>query len=174
MIAYRRNDRKYDSVAKVGRLIHFDNRLENNAVIIEASFDGTLRKVRWRISANGPSDVRAQLDYEYSLDSVVDILGVQFSSNPEQIRLLRWLGLGPYRVWQNRLQGTRLDVFENRSSKATFAICIGRGLLRAPGHSRFQQGYRVLILVCLSRKTALTVCSIFQMLALQLWTIFLR
>jgi hypothetical protein len=119
MIAYRRNDRKYDSVAKVGRLIHFDNRLENNAVIIEASFDGTLRKVRWRISANGPSDVRAQLDYEYSLDSVVDILGVQFSSNPEQIRLLRWLGLGPYRVWQNRLQGTTLDVYENAYNDST-------------------------------------------------------
>ena len=32
---------------------------------------------------------------------------------------VRWLGEGPYRVWQNRLQGTRLDVWENAYNDST-------------------------------------------------------
>ena len=35
------------------------------------------------------------------------------------MRGVRWLGRGPYRVWQNRLHGTRLDVWENRSHDTT-------------------------------------------------------
>ena len=119
MLVYRRNDRKYDSVAKAGRITNFRSHVENRSVIIEANFDGALQKVRWRISANGVSGLMAQLDYEYMFDGVVDILGVQFSSAPEQIRSLRWLGMGPYRVWQNRLQGTMLDVFENAYNDST-------------------------------------------------------
>jgi len=111
MIVYRRNGRKYDSVAHAGRVTNFRSQVENASVVIEADLDGTLQKVRWRISANGVSGLTAQLDYEYSFDGIVDILGIQFTSVPEQIRSLRWLGMGPYRVWQNRLQGTRLEVF---------------------------------------------------------------
>jgi len=118
MIAFRRNDRKYESIAKAGRLTHFDSRIENNAVVIEATYDGTLRRVRWRLFGDGPG-LTAQLDYEYAFDGVVDILGIQFLSLPDQIRSLRWLGMGPYRVWQNRLQGTTLDVFENKYNDST-------------------------------------------------------
>ena len=32
---------------------------------------------------------------------------------------IRWLGWGPYRVWQNRLQGTRLDVWRNAYNDTT-------------------------------------------------------
>jgi len=119
MIAYRRNDRKYESVAKAGQVTNIRSHVENTSVVIEADFDGTLRKVRWRISADGLSRLTAQLDYEYSFDGVVDILGVQFLSAPEQIRSLRWLGMGPYRVWQNRLKGTMLEVFENEYNDST-------------------------------------------------------
>ncbi|HSB28405.1 MAG TPA: glycoside hydrolase family 2 TIM barrel-domain containing protein [Pyrinomonadaceae bacterium] len=117
--AYRRNNRKYDSVAGVANLREFQSRLEADTAIIEAAFDGVLRNLRWRISADGASGLRAQLDYEYSLDGVVDILGIQFSSVAEQIRSLHWLGMGPYRVWQNRLQGTTLDVFQNEYNEST-------------------------------------------------------
>ena len=113
MIAYRRNDRKYESVAKAGQVTNFRSHVENRSVVMEADFDGILRKVRWRISADGLSRLKAQLDYEYLFDGEVDILGVQFLCSPEQVRSLRWLGMGPYRAWQNRLQGTMLEVFEN-------------------------------------------------------------
>ena len=32
---------------------------------------------------------------------------------------IRWLGWGPYRVWQNRLLGTRLDVWQNAYNDTT-------------------------------------------------------
>jgi hypothetical protein len=60
-----------------------------------------------------------QLDYEYRFDGVVDLLGVRFDSPQDSMRGIRWLGMGPYRAWQNRLQGTRLDVWENTYNDTT-------------------------------------------------------
>ena len=68
---------------------------------------------------NGVGGITAQLDYEYSFNGTVDILGVEFDCAEKEIRSLRWLGEGPYRVWQNRLQGTRLDVWENKYNDST-------------------------------------------------------
>ena len=31
----------------------------------------------------------------------------------DQVISKRWLGAGPYRVWQNRIHGTQYDVWEN-------------------------------------------------------------
>ena len=31
----------------------------------------------------------------------------------EQVLSKRWLGAGPYRVWQNRIHGTQYDIWEN-------------------------------------------------------------
>jgi len=36
-----------------------------------------------------------------------------------RLRGIRWLGRGPYRVWQNRMQGTRLDVWNNAYNDST-------------------------------------------------------
>jgi hypothetical protein len=45
-------------------------------------------------------------EYEYSL------LGINFSYPAEgQVKGIRWMGDGPYRVWKNRLQGTTLGVW---------------------------------------------------------------
>ena len=41
------------------------------------------------------------------------MVGVQFDVPEKQLKAIRWLGMGPYRVWQNRMHGTRLDVCEN-------------------------------------------------------------
>lgn len=41
------------------------------------------------------------------------MIGVNFDFPEGQMKGIRWLGMGPYRVWQNRMQGTRLDVWEN-------------------------------------------------------------
>ncbi|MBC7857317.1 MAG: hypothetical protein H7Z39_00795, partial [Burkholderiaceae bacterium] len=39
--------------------------------------------------------------------------GITFDHDEEAMKSLRWLGEGPYRVWQNRLHGTWLGVHEN-------------------------------------------------------------
>ena len=44
---------------------------------------------------------------------VVDLMGICFDYPEDQVISKRWLGAGPYRVWQNRIHGTQYDVWEN-------------------------------------------------------------
>ena len=118
-VAFRRNDRKYDSLAGQSTLTHFEWREESGAVLVESSYQGPLRYARWRIAPDGSAGLKARLDYEYSFDGVVDMIGVQFEFPEKQVKGIRWLGKGPYRVWQNRLLGTRLDVWENAYNDST-------------------------------------------------------
>ena len=60
-----------------------------------------------------------RLEDEYALDGVFDMAGVQFDFPEQQVKGIRWLGKGPYRVWQNRMEGTRLDVWENKYNNTT-------------------------------------------------------
>jgi Glycosyl hydrolases family 2, TIM barrel domain/Glycosyl hydrolases family 2, sugar binding domain/Glycosyl hydrolases family 2/Beta galactosidase small chain/Domain of unknown function (DUF4981) len=114
-LAFRRNDRNYDDVRGQTEFTKFTSRTEGEDVIVEADYKGALQKTLWRISPDGS----VKLDYEYSFDGTVDMLGVGFSYPEQKMKGIRWLGRGPYRVWQNRLQGTRLDVWENKYNDTT-------------------------------------------------------
>lgn len=102
-------DRRYDDVATPGKLTALTSRLEGGDAVIEADYAGDLRQARWRISPDGS----VRLDYEYLFDGVVDLIGVNFDYPETAMKSIRWLGCGPYRVWQNRLEGTTLDVWSN-------------------------------------------------------------
>ena len=54
-----------------------------------------------------------KLNYTYSFAGKVDLLGVNFDFPETDMKGITWLGNGPYHAWQNRLQGTRLDVWQN-------------------------------------------------------------
>jgi hypothetical protein len=108
-VAFRRNDRKYEDVAGVTRLRDIKTRKELDQTVIELTYEGALQKLTWRIHRNRT----VAIQYEYFYEGVVDMIGVQFDSAADQMRKIRWLGRGPYRVWQNRLHGTTLDVWEN-------------------------------------------------------------
>jgi hypothetical protein len=69
---------------------------------------GGLDHFRWTLLANG--DLR--LDYAYSLDGTFSYHGITFDHPEDKMTALRWLGNGPYRVWQNRLRGETLGVHE--------------------------------------------------------------
>ncbi|HEV8430373.1 MAG TPA: glycoside hydrolase family 2 TIM barrel-domain containing protein [Pyrinomonadaceae bacterium] len=118
-VAFRRNDRKYDDISGPGKLTNFAFRKEGSDAIIEGNYSGALRSTRWRIAADGPTALKVRLDYEYAYDGTVDMIGVRFKADESAIKNVRWLGMGPYRVWQNRLQGTRLDVWENAYNNST-------------------------------------------------------
>ena len=119
LVAFRRNDRNYDDIAGSSRLTHFESRKEGKSVIVEATYDGALKMIRWRVSPDGRMGLNARVEYEYSFEGLVDILGIQFDADERQISGVRWLGMGPYRVWQNRLLGTRLDVWQNKYNDTT-------------------------------------------------------
>ncbi|MFV0564739.1 MAG: glycoside hydrolase family 2 TIM barrel-domain containing protein [Flavobacteriaceae bacterium] len=90
-------------------LLNISAKEKNGSVIVEALYHGILQKVVWTIDASG----LIQLDYEYEYNGVVDLAGVYFDYPEEKMKAKKWLGDGPYRVWQNRLKGTTLDIWEN-------------------------------------------------------------
>ncbi|MEN3323141.1 glycoside hydrolase family 2 TIM barrel-domain containing protein [Mariniflexile soesokkakense] len=90
-------------------LLNISAKKVNGSVIIEANYHGILQKVVWTIDADG----LIQLDYEYEYNGVVDLAGVYFEYPEDKMQSKKWLGDGPYRVWQNRLKGTTLGIWEN-------------------------------------------------------------
>ena len=64
---------------------------------------------RWTLGGDGV----LRLNYDYSLEGSFIYHGITFDHDEEAMKSLRWLGAGPNRVWQNRLQGTWLGLHEN-------------------------------------------------------------
>ena len=128
-IAYRRADRSFDQFYN-----HDDNQAEkkkttytayadqgcfsgftqskgaNDTLIVTANYaHGSMQKTEWRIAPDGG----VRLVYTYSFNGVVDIMGVCFDYPENKVKSKQWLGNGPYRVWQNRLQGPQLGLWNN-------------------------------------------------------------
>ncbi len=81
--------------------------------VVEATYDGNLRNVTWRMLASGWLQMRYRgwlPNREDQADH--DAFGLTFSYPQEKLRALRWLGKGPYRVWKNRGRGLTDDVWE--------------------------------------------------------------
>ncbi len=64
---------------------------------------------RWLLGDGGA----LRLEYDYALEGSFIYHGITFDHDEAAMKSLRWLGEGPYRVWQNRRQGTWLGVHEN-------------------------------------------------------------
>ncbi|MGS2739247.1 glycoside hydrolase family 2 TIM barrel-domain containing protein [Sinomicrobium sp. M5D2P17] len=107
--AAKGEDRIYEEIAYEEKLQHISAEEKNGEVVVSADYFGPLQKVQWTVKAGGT----VQLDYEYDYHGVVELAGVSFDYPEDNMKSIRWLGKGPYRVWQNRLQGTTLDVWEN-------------------------------------------------------------
>lgn len=102
-------DRIYNDVSGESNLTAFNAKMEAGKAIITAEYFGPLKKVRWEIA----SEENIKLEYEFQYNGVVELMGIKFDYPEEQVKSKKWLGEGPYRVWQNRLHGTRLDIWQN-------------------------------------------------------------
>jgi Glycosyl hydrolases family 2, TIM barrel domain/Glycosyl hydrolases family 2, sugar binding domain/Glycosyl hydrolases family 2/Beta galactosidase small chain len=102
-------DRRYVEVQPPGKLTRLFARQDGRDVVVEADYDGPLRQALWRISPDGA----VRVDTTYAYHGAVDLMGVTFAFPAADMRTIRWLGMGPYRVWQNRMKGTHLDVWRN-------------------------------------------------------------
>jgi Glycosyl hydrolases family 2, TIM barrel domain/Glycosyl hydrolases family 2, sugar binding domain/Glycosyl hydrolases family 2/Beta galactosidase small chain/Domain of unknown function (DUF4981) len=99
----------YGDVSGTNILAGLATRTAGDEFIVEANYNGAFKQASWRISPDGG----VKLDYTYAYDGAVDLLGVNFDFPEADMKGITWLGYGPYHVWQNRLQGTRLDVWQN-------------------------------------------------------------
>lgn len=103
-------ERTYKEFGDRARLKGIQVSQQGNDVAVKVEYElGNIQEANWLIKANG----MLELDYAYQFDGVVDMIGVKFDYPEELVLSKRWLGNGPYRVWQNRIHGTTYDVWEN-------------------------------------------------------------
>ncbi|MBN2132142.1 MAG: hypothetical protein JW741_21765 [Sedimentisphaerales bacterium] len=82
-----------------------------NPYIIDVNYPlGNMKYTHWMVYPGG----WMRLDYEFALEGQFDVFGINFDFPEEQMRSMRFLGDGPYRVWKNRLKGGTLDVWSNK------------------------------------------------------------
>jgi len=70
---------------------------------------GSLDSVSWTFNDKGDVKVCAA----YNFGGVVDLMGVMFDYPESKVKSKSWIGDGPYRVWQNRLQGPQYGYWHN-------------------------------------------------------------
>lgn len=63
----------------------------------------------WTFGADGT----AVVDVGYHFGGVVDLMCVSFDYPESNVVSKEWVGNGPYRVWQNRLQGPQYGYWSN-------------------------------------------------------------
>ena len=103
-------DRTYSEFTDAAVFTKLDVKEEGGNLILTANYKlGNLDKAQWTIHPDG----MATLDYTYNFSGVVDLMDICFDYPEEQVLSKRWLGAGPYRVWQNRIHGTQYDIWEN-------------------------------------------------------------
>jgi hypothetical protein len=91
------------------RLSSLETAVDGDTAVVTAWFSEGLRRMRWRVMPDG----WAACDYTAVAEESGEFPGVAFDYPEDRVRSKRWLGQGPYRVWQNRLRGTTLNVWQN-------------------------------------------------------------
>ncbi len=64
----------------------------------------------WTIHPDGLLDLRVEMKGK---KRVSGYKGITFSFPESEVAGMKWLGDGPYRVWRNRMKGTKFQVWEN-------------------------------------------------------------
>lgn len=95
----------------------------NDSVEIVAVFEETDKSPNWAQHKEYSSDIIKWTIYPNGLlDLYVEIKGkkivkgfkgITFSFPETEVEGVKWLGDGPYRVWRNRMKGTKFQVWEN-------------------------------------------------------------
>ncbi len=89
---------QYTEYADQGQFDHFE---WHDSELIAHYRHGSIDQVAWNFWPNG----RVHVAVSYAFNGVVDLLGISFDYPEQQVRSKQWVGRGPYRVWQNRLEG---------------------------------------------------------------------
>ena len=69
---------------------------------------GSLQTVAWCFRPDGSVDISAVA----SFNGVVDLMGLAFDYPEQTVKSKHWVGRGPYRVWQNRMEGPQYGYWQ--------------------------------------------------------------
>ncbi len=81
----------------------------SDSTLVATYQHGSINKVTWRFLADGG----LYMNVDYYFNGVVDLMGVSFDYPEQMVKSKQWVGNGPYRVWQNRMEGPQLGYWQN-------------------------------------------------------------
>jgi len=94
--------------APVSKLTSLTHETEGNNLAITATYDGAMKSLTYRLTSDG----WLSIDYDYSLRGEQEYFGIGFDYPEANVKAMRFLGNGPAPVYQNRLAGGTLDVWD--------------------------------------------------------------
>lgn len=94
--------------------------MDGNTACYIAKYKGGIDSIVWRMSGNGLLGMDAVLlndpkghGFEGAFfDKNIYNLGLTFSFPEKEVKGMKWMGRGPYRVWKNRIKGTNYGIWE--------------------------------------------------------------
>ncbi|RYG71017.1 glycoside hydrolase family 2, partial [bacterium] len=92
---------------KSGGEVSISHTQEGESHLVQAKISGSLAFVQYRLHPSG----WLQVIYKYNLSGPQPYLGVSFDLPEKNITGVKWLGMGPYRVWKNRVRGGSMGVW---------------------------------------------------------------
>jgi hypothetical protein len=95
------------TMASDSKLRSLTHDMEGDDLVISAAFDGPLKSLTYRLKANG----WLSIDYVYAISGVQEYFGIGFDYPEANVKGMRFLGEGPAPVYQDRLAGGTLDVW---------------------------------------------------------------
>jgi hypothetical protein len=93
--------------ASDSKLTSLTRKTDGNDLVISADFDGPMKSLTYRLKPNG----WLSIDYVYALSGEQEYFGIGFDYPEANVKGMRFLGNGPAPVYQNRLAGGTLDVW---------------------------------------------------------------
>jgi len=96
-------------VKGTAKLVSSKTYKEDKDQVIEFTYSGNLKYVKWRINSSG----WVAMEYEYSIEGDQPFAGISFNYPENYVLSSRWLGKGPARQWKNRMAGTPVNVWQN-------------------------------------------------------------
>lgn len=95
-------------------------RMDGADALYVARYRGGTDSIVWRLTPDGLLGMDALLlsdpkgngfEGEF-FDKQIENLGLTFSFPEQEVKGMRWMGRGPYRVWKNRVKGTQYGIWQ--------------------------------------------------------------
>lgn len=95
-------------------------RIDGHDAFFIVKYTGAIDSIVWHMKGDGLLGMAAVLLNRGSgggfdgsfFDEKVYNLGLSFSFPEKEVKAMRWMGRGPYRVWKNRIKGTNYGIWE--------------------------------------------------------------
>ncbi len=81
---------------------------EKDRIVIDVRYNKGHLSFRWALRPGG----WLQLDYRYYMKGEYPFAGIDFSFPESELKAVRYLGDGPYRVWKNRMKGPQFGMWD--------------------------------------------------------------